>query len=114
MSIFALDGLSGSLQPPAKPHDPDYVGSASPTDPVLSPVYADLHGMPPTLFITATRDMLLSGTVNLQRAFFNAGVNAPLVVFDALPHAFWYDPTLPESIEANHIMADFFVKELAR
>ncbi len=40
------------------------------------------------------------------------GVDAHLVVFDALPHAFWYNPQLPEALEANHIMADFFVKHL--
>ena len=34
------------------------------------------------------------------------------MVFDALTHAFWYDPKLPEAIEANHYMADFFVKQL--
>lgn len=113
-ALFSLRGLAGPLEPPSKPHDPYYIGSTSPTDPVLSPVYADLHGLPPTLFITATRDALLSGTVNLQRAFLHAGVDARLVVFDALPHAFWYDPALPESIEANHMMADFFVQELGR
>jgi hypothetical protein len=31
-----------------------------------------------------------------------------------LPHAFWYDPMLPEAIEANHIMADFFVRHLGK
>ena len=45
-------------------------------------------------------------------AYLEAGVDARLLVFDALPHAFWYDPMLPEAIEANHLMADFFVKEL--
>jgi acetyl esterase/lipase len=79
---------------------------------VLSPIYADLHGLPPALFVTSGRDMLLSGTVNLHRAYINAGVDARLVVFDALTHAFWYNPQLPEAIEANHIMADFFVKQL--
>ncbi len=53
--------------------------------------------------------MLLSGTAILHRAFLRAGVDAQLVVFEALPHAFWYNPALPESLEANHIMADFFV-----
>lgn len=113
-ALFSLRGLSGPLEPPSQPHDSYYMGTTSPTDPVLSPVYADLHGLPPTLFMTATRDMLLSGTVNLQRAFLHADVDARLVVFDALPHAFWYDPELPESIEANHMMADFFVKQLGR
>jgi len=37
-----------------------------------------------------------------------------LAVSDALTHAFWYDPKLPESIEANHMMADFFVKQLGK
>ena len=114
-SLFALRGLSGHLDPPGDgPHDAYYAGKTDPKDPVLSPVYADLHGLPPTLFITSTRDMLLSGTVNLHRAFLNAGVDARLVVFDALPHAFWYDPVLPESLEANHRMADFFVKHLGK
>jgi hypothetical protein len=31
-----------------------------------------------------------------------------------LPHAFWYDPSLPESIEATHIMADFMLKQVAK
>jgi len=35
-------------------------------------------------------------------------------VYDALPHAFWYDSKLPEAIEANHLMADFFVKQLGK
>ena len=112
-SLFSLRGLSGHLDPPGpEPHDPYYIGGVDPKDPVLSPIYGDLRGLPPTLFVTSTRDMLLSGTVNLHRAYLNAGVDARLVVFDALTHAFWYDPMLPESQEANHIMADFFVKRL--
>lgn len=114
IAMYALRGLSGHLDPPEPgAHDPFYVASTDPKDPVLSPMYADLHGMPPTLFVTSGRDLLLSGTANLHRAFLRAGIDARLIVFDALPHAFWYDPKLPEAIEANHDMADFFVKELA-
>lgn len=113
VAIYALRGFSGHLDPPdPNAHDPYYVGSTDPKDPILSPIYGDLHGLPPTLFVTSERDLLLSGTVNLHRAYLNAGVNAHLVVYDALTHAFWYDPRLPEAIEANHIMADFFTKHL--
>ncbi len=109
-SIYSLTGLSGHLDPsPPGPHDPYYIGNSDPKDPVLSPIYADLHGMPPTLFVTGGRDALLSATVNLHRAFLRAGVDARLVVFDAMPHAFWYNPQLPESIEACHMMADFLL-----
>ena len=115
MAMYALRGLSGHLDAPdGKTHDSEYAAATNLKDPVLSPIYSDLHGLPPTLFITSGRDLLLSGTANLHRAYLNAGVDARLVVYDALPHAFWYDPMLPEAIEANHIMADFFVKELGK
>ena len=114
-AIYTLGGLAGHLDPPdAAAHDPYYIGSADPKDPVLSPIYADLHGLPPALFVSSGRDALLSATTNLHRAYLRAGVDARLVVFDALPHAFWYQPQLPESIEANHIMADFFLAHLAK
>jgi acetyl esterase/lipase len=114
IAMYGLRGLTGHLDPPEPGvHDPYYVGSTDAKDPVLSPVYGDLHGLPPTLFITSGRDLLLSGTVNLQRAYLHAGVDTQLVVFDGLAHAFWYDPRLPEAIEANQMMADFFVKQLA-
>ncbi len=114
VSLYSLRGLQGHLDPPdeSKPHDSPYVGSTDPKDPVLSPIYAELHGMPPTLFVTSGRDLLLSGTVNLHRAYLNAGNDASLIVYDALPHAFWYSTKLPEALEANHAMADYFTKHL--
>jgi acetyl esterase/lipase len=112
-ALFSLGGLAGHLTPPEKePHPSPYVGSTNPRDPVLSPFYADLKGFPPTLFVTSTRDMLLSGTTILHRAFLRAGVDARLVVFEALPHAFWNDPKLPESKEFNQIVAQFFDRQL--
>lgn len=114
MSLFSLTGLSGYLAPPTRgqPLIPDYVGTTDPRDPVLSPLFADLHGLPPTLFITSTRDLLLSGTTTLHRAFRRAGVDARLIVFEALPHTFWNDPDLPEAGEAHRDMADFFSAHL--
>jgi len=115
MSLYALRGFAGHLDPPSMmEHDTEYTGSTDLKDPVLSPIYGDLHVLPPTLFVTSGRDLLLSGTINLHRAYLNAAVNAQLIVYDALSHAFWYDPKLPEAIEANHIMADFFVKHIAK
>ena len=115
-AIYALNGFSGPLAPPSKANSPDasYVGSTDSKDPVLSPLYADLHGFPPTLFLTSTRDLLLSGTTILHRAYLRAGVDARLVVFEALPHAFWNNPHLPETKEADEIMARFFDEQLGR
>lgn len=115
-AIFSLRGLSGHMAIPGPPaHGPgSYAGNTSLTDPVFSPLFSDLHGMPPTLFITSTRDQLLSGTTILHRAFLRAGDNAQLVVFEALPHAFWNDESLPETREADELMAGFFSSHLGR
>ncbi|MBV8807889.1 MAG: alpha/beta hydrolase fold domain-containing protein, partial [Acidobacteriaceae bacterium] len=112
-AIYALNGFSGPLKPPAKQPGPNaYPGSTDLRDPVLSPLFADVKNFPPTLFMTSTRDLLLSETTILHRAFLRAGVDAQLVVFEALPHAFWNDVHLPESKEAYQIMAGFFDKNL--
>jgi len=115
-ALYALNGFSGHLDPPEKisPSRNEYAGTLSLKDPVLSPVYADLSGMPPTLFITSGRDLLLSGTTILHRAFLRAGDDAQLVVFEALPHAFWNNPLLPETKEAQEIMSKFFDTQLGK
>jgi epsilon-lactone hydrolase len=112
--IFTLDGLRGSLEMLEDGQPDPYTGKTNPRDPVLSPQYADLKGMPPTFFLTSERDALLSGTVNLHRAFVHAGVETQLIVFDALPHAFWTDFPLPEADEANQLTADFFNRHLQK
>lgn len=112
-ALYTIWGFSGYLRPPSrKPHQDPYIGTTNPKDAVLSPVYADLTGFPPALFISSTRDLLLSGTSILHRAFLRAGCQAEIVVFEALPHAFWYDYHLPETTEALNIMAKFFERRV--
>jgi monoterpene epsilon-lactone hydrolase len=108
--LFTLNGFPGQMQPIEPNHLPDdsYVGKTDRKDPVLSPLFADLHGMPPSLLVTSTRDILLSGTTIFHRALLAAGNHSQLVVFEALPHAFWYHFELPETREALELMAKFF------
>jgi epsilon-lactone hydrolase len=114
--IFSLDGLPGRLQPrdPNRPPEDQYAGNTDRKDPVLSPIFADLKGMPPSLLVTSTRDLLLSDTAMFHRALLGAGVDARLVVFEALPHAFWYHFQLPETKEALEMMAKFFEEKVGR
>jgi acetyl esterase/lipase len=70
--------------------------------------------MPPTLLVTSTRDILLSSTTILHRALLHSGDDAQLVVFEALPHAFWYHFELPETKEALELMAKFFDEKVGR
>ena len=118
-SLFSLEGYSGHLDvfpPNPEGHSigAEYTARLDPHDPVLSPNSSDLHGLPPTLFITSSRDILLSGTSDMQRAWARDGVPTQMTVFDGLPHAFWNDVSLPESREAYATMARFFVEHLDR
>src|SRR5580658_4849917 len=63
-SLFALNGFPGIVSPqdPNKRRGEEYAPNTDPRDPVLSPLFADLHGMPSTLLVTSTRDSLLSNT----------------------------------------------------
>jgi monoterpene epsilon-lactone hydrolase len=114
--LFTLNGFSGGIAPqdPNGLHDQDYVAKTDPRDPVLSPLYADLHGFPPSLLVTGTRDALLSNTSIFHRALLRAGVDAQLLVFEAMPHAFWYHFQFPETREALELMAKFFDEKLGR
>jgi epsilon-lactone hydrolase len=114
--IYALNGFSGSIAPQDMhaPHDPGYIGKTDPKDPVLSPLYADLRGFPSCLLVTSTRDLLLSNTSLFHLALLHAGVNSQLLVYEALPHAFWYHFQLPETKDALHMMATFFEKNLGK
>jgi acetyl esterase/lipase len=80
--MYTLDGFPGDLEiiEPGRPSSMEYVGKTNPREPVLSPLFADLQGMPPTLLVTSTRDILLSGTTMFHRALLAAGNEAQLVV----------------------------------
>lgn len=85
-----------------------------PKDPMLSPLYADLSGLPPTLLMSGTRDLLLSQTVLMHRAMLEAGDEVQLVVFEGMWHAHWAYLDLPESKAAFEIQARFIEKHLAK
>ncbi len=113
--LFTLNGFPGAMQPTyPKDLDDQYVGKTDRRNPVLSPLFSDLRGWPPTLLVTSTRDILLSDTTTFHRALLRNGDNAQLVVFEALPHAFWYHFQLPETKEALELMAKFFEEKLGR
>ncbi len=82
-------------------------------DPLISPVYGDMHGFPPAILTTGTRDLLLSNTVRVHRNLRRAGIDATLVVFEGQSHAqYQFDDRLPETKEAFGEIASFFDSHL--
>lgn len=84
-------------------------------DPMLSPIYGDMTGFPPTILTSGTRDLFLSNTVRVHRKLRQAGVEAQLMVFEGQSHAQYNaNPFSAESREYNQEVANFFDKHLGR
>jgi len=92
-----------------------YAGAHDRKEPLLSPVYGDLSGFPPTILISGTRDLFLSNTVRVHQKLLKAGVEAQLLVFEAASHAeYLVAPDSPESADAFNEAAQFLTRHLAK
>ena len=62
-------------------------------NPAYSPLYADLHGLPPALFTIGTTDPLIDDTFFMETRWRNAGNKTYLAAYPECPHAFDAFPT---------------------
>ena len=93
-----------------------YLRTAQADDVVAYPMQSPelLARFPPSLLLAGGRDFALSALTTAQRRLLAAGVDARLLVFDGLWHAFFVFPDLPESQEAYARIAEFFDHQLGR
>lgn len=75
------------------------------THPYLSPLFGDVAGFPPTFLQAGTRDLFLSNTVRMHRKLRDAGIEAELHVFEAMPHGGFGGA--PEDVEVRVEMRRF-------
>ena len=86
-----------------------YAGGHDMRDPMLSPIYGNVHDFPPTLLTTGTRDLFLSNTVRMHLKLRQAGVAADLLVFEGISHAqYLAGPDVPETRWYFKELAQFF------
>ena len=90
----------------------DYSCGTERTNPLLSPIYGDLSGLPPMMLMTSTRDQLLSQTVLADLALRRAGVEVDLRVYEGMMHAFWAWIECPETDEALAAQAAFLAEHV--
>ncbi|MFA7059572.1 MAG: alpha/beta hydrolase [Pedobacter sp.] len=88
-----------------------YIGGNDPRLPLISPLYADLRGLPPLLIQAGNDDMLLSDATRLADRAKAAGVDVTLEIWDKMWHVFHlHAPRLPEAMQAINAIG-VFVKE---
>jgi len=66
----------------------DYVGAGDPADPLISPVFADLRGLPPLLIQAGSNELLLDDAVRLAARAAADDVPVTLDVTPGVPHLF--------------------------
>jgi acetyl esterase/lipase len=65
-----------------------YLDGTSADDPRASPLFADLHGLPPTLVQVGTDEIIFSDSQRAAERLGEAGVDVELSVFEGLWHDF--------------------------
>jgi acetyl esterase/lipase len=66
----------------------DYADGADPRTPAISPVFADLAGLPPLVIRAGTHEILLDDAIRLAAAAAAADVSVTLDVTAGVPHVF--------------------------
>lgn len=78
-----------------------YLQGHDPRDPLASPVFAELHGLPPALFLVGSTEVLLDDSNRAALAITEQGGTAEVSLYDDMVHV-WplFSSMLPEGVQA--------------
>jgi acetyl esterase/lipase len=83
-----------------------FVPAGKRKEPDVSPIYANLRGLPPALFSVGTMDPLRDDTLFMHARWIGAGNDAEMAVYPGGVHGFNSSP-LKIAQQANDRMNDF-------
>ena len=89
-----------------------YADEADVRLPLISPLYADLSGLPPVLIHVGTSEMLLSDSRRMAKALKKAGVDCVIKEWEDLFHVFHSVVYIPEARIATEEIAAFVKKHI--
>lgn len=91
-----------------------YSGENELTSPLISPLYADLRGLPPLLIQVGTDEILLNDATRCAENARKAGVDVTLETWNEMFHVFQMASFLPETKKAVRHIAEFVSQNLKR
>jgi monoterpene epsilon-lactone hydrolase len=90
-----------------------YAGQKELTDPLISPLFADLHGLPPLYIQVGTEEILFDDSTRLEARALQAGLEVRLDTWEGMWHVFQaYAPYIPESQQAIDRIGEFVRKHV--
>ena len=90
-----------------------YAGKRDPTDPMMSPLFADLRGLPPLLIHVGGDEIMLDDSRLLAERAEAGGVEVVYKAWPGLWHTFQHEsPEVPEATQALVEIADFIRRRL--
>jgi acetyl esterase/lipase len=104
--ILSPDGLTRSAK--------SYAGGHELRSPLISPLYADLRGLPPLLIQVGTDEILLDDAKRIAEKAQIAGVDITLEIWEEMFHVFQIIPFLPETKQALGQIGDFVSRILTK
>ncbi|MFX0004521.1 MAG: alpha/beta hydrolase [Candidatus Hodarchaeota archaeon] len=72
-----------------------YLGTESPENPEISPIFADFNGFPPIFLQVGTREMLLNDSLIIAEKMKEQGVSVTVDVWEGMFHAFLIFSAIP-------------------
>jgi epsilon-lactone hydrolase len=91
-----------------------YLGNADPRNPLASPLYADLSGLPPLLIHVGANETLRDDSTRLAEKARAAGVSVELKVWPVVPHVWQLAPhKIPEARQSLGEATAFLRKHTA-
>jgi len=84
-----------------------YAGDHDLLSPLISPLYADLSGLPPLFIQVGTDEILLDDARRIAEKAQKAGVDVTLEIWDEMFHVFQIIPFMPETKKAMGKIAEF-------
>ena len=107
-------GFKDPLVPPRVGmfYNNSYVAHSDPHNPLISPIYGDLHGLPPLLVHAGEDELLRQQAIRITDLAKSAGVEVRLEIYPRMWHVWQLYLNLPQAIQSLDDIASFLCAHL--
>jgi acetyl esterase/lipase len=108
------EGFKDPLLPPkaVKLYTQSYLGENDPRNPLISPVFGDLRGLPPLMVHAGEDEILREDAESITSLAESGGVDVHLKIYSRMWHVWQLNLSLPQAAQSLGEIADFLKAHL--